>query len=321
MRNLIGVFAMLAAAVSGFQTAQANPQLAFIPGARVNMAMEEPFSIKGARIPYEHEVTVYLPASYEAQPERAYPVLWVLDAPLLLRAVVGVQDILVTGNFAPEMIIVGIGSRSEEGLAGVGRRVMDFSPPGPDYFPQGLRGDRWKEVAPLPKFPHRADSFLNFLVDQLRPSLAERYRFSGDHGLFGHSAGGMFAAYALVTRPDSFDKYIIGSPYIEGVRGAVMTAEAQYARDHDDMEAAVYIAAGGREADTYFLAASGIVSGTVDFSETLRLRRYPSLTVSTRLYDDANHYTIVPRLLMDGISELWADDFKDLPSSWPQPPG
>ncbi|MFN7164164.1 MAG: alpha/beta hydrolase, partial [Hyphomonas sp.] len=212
------------------QQAAANPQLAYVEGARVNMELQAPFTMRGAGLPYDHEITVYLPASYASQKDTAYPVLWVLDAPLMLRTVVGVQDTLVLGNMAPEMIIIGVGSRSEDGLAGVGRRVMDFSPPGPDYFPRGLRGEAWEELAPLPEFPHLADPFLGFLVDEVRPQLAARFRFSGEHALFGHSAGGLFAAYSLFKRPGAFDKMIIGSPYLEGVRGAVFDAENAYAQ-------------------------------------------------------------------------------------------
>ncbi len=301
------------------QQAAANPQLATIEGARVNMAPEAPFSTRGSSMPHDHEITVYLPASYQSQPDRTYPVLWVLDAPLMLRMVVGVQDTLVLGNMAPEMIVVGVGSRSEDGLAGVGRRVMDFSPPGPDYFPRGLRGDAWEALAPLPEFPHLANAFLAFLVDELRPQLADRYRFSGDHALFGHSAGGMFAAYSLFTRPDAFTKMIIGSPYLEGVRGAVLDAEAQYAQQHDDLDVAVFLGVGADETEEYFLAASGIVSATASFSETLTLRRYPSLELTTRIYEGENHYTVAPRVIGDGIRQMWAEDAKALPSSWPQP--
>lgn len=300
--------------------AAANPQLAFVEGARVNMEMQAPFSARGAAMPYDHEITVFLPASYHSLKEKTYPVLWVLDAPMMLRTVAGVQDTLVLGNMAPEMIIVGIGSRSEDGLAGVGRRVMDFSPPGPDYFPRGLRGEAWEELAPLPEYPHLADEFLGFLVDELRPQLAAKYRFSGEHALFGHSAGGLFSAYSLFRRPGSFDKMIIGSPYLEGVRGAVFEAEGNYAAQHSDLDAALFIGVGADETDEYFLAASGIVSSAASFSETLRLRRYPSLHLDTRIYSGEDHYTVVPRLISDGIRHLWAADRKDLPSSWPQAP-
>lgn len=313
------LFVFFASMAPGW-SAHANPQLAYIEGAHANMDMQPPFMTQGTEMPYEHEVTVYLPASYHAATDKQYPVLWVLDAPLMLRTVIGVQDSLVIGNMAPEMIIIGIGSRSEEGLSGIGRRVMDFSPPGPDYFPRGLRGDAWKELAPLPEFPHLADTFLDFMVDELRPQLAERYRFAGEHALFGHSAGGMFAAYSLFQRPNTFDKVIIGSPYLEGIRGAVLETEAEYAQNNDDLEASLFIGVGADETEEYFLAASGIVSSTANFSETLRLRRYPSLNLTTRIYSGENHYTVVPRVISDGIRQLWAEEAEAMPSSWPQAP-
>lgn len=307
---------LVVASMSG-AAALANPQLATIPSARANMALQEPVSVRAATFDYDHQITVALPASYDAQPGRTYPVLWVLDAPLMMRTVVGILDTLVIGNHAPEMIIVGIGSPSEEGLAGVGRRIIDFSPPGPDYYPPGLGGDAWEAIAAFPEYPHKADDFLAFLVDDLRPRLAAEYRFSDDHALFGHSAGGMFAAYALFQRPEAFDKMIIGSPYLNGVRGAVFDAEQAYADANDDLDASLFIGAGASEVDEYFLAVSGIVSSTTRFSETLHVRNYDSLEVETRIYTGEDHYTVVPRVIGEGIRHLWREDIADLPSSWP----
>jgi predicted alpha/beta superfamily hydrolase len=283
------------------------------------MKLTEPLTVRGAKFSYDHEITVALPASYDATPGRKYPVLWVLDAPLMLRTVVGILDTLVIGNHAPEMIVIGVGSRGEDGLAGIGRRVMDFSPRGPDYFPPGEAGTAWQALAPLPEFPHMADEFLALLVDELRPQLAGRYRFSGEHALFGHSAGGMFAAYALFQRPGAFDKMIIGSPYLQGVRGAVFAAEASYATRAKDLDVALFLGAGDREVDEYFLAISGIVSSMTRFSETLRLRQYPSLKLETRIFAGEDHYTVVPRIVGEGIRHLWAEEAARLPSSWPEP--
>jgi hypothetical protein len=66
-------------------TAMANPQLALIPGSRANMKLTEPWTVRGTKFPYDHEVVVALPASYEAAQDRSFPVLWVLDSPLMLR--------------------------------------------------------------------------------------------------------------------------------------------------------------------------------------------------------------------------------------------
>jgi predicted alpha/beta superfamily hydrolase len=298
-------------------SASANPQLAAVTGARVNMEILLPFSVQSGEFPYAHQVTVALPASYAAQPERKYPVLWVPDAPLVMRAIVGLLDVMVLGNLAPEMIVVGIGSGPEEGLAGVGRRVMDFSPPGKGYAPPGLAGERWTALAPLPEFPHKADAFLNLLVDELRPRLAAKYRFSGVHALFGHSAGGMFAAYSMFKRPEAFQKIIIGSPYLEGVAGAVFKAEAEFAESNKDLDADVFLAAGEKEAEEYFVAISGNLESTARLSRTLTARHYPSLALSTRFFAGKDHYTVLPDVIVSGIGYLWREEIAKLPSSWP----
>lgn len=295
----------------------ANPQTAAIPGARANMDVLPPRSFQSSAFPYKHQVTVALPASYAAQPGRTYPVLWVLDSPLIMRSVVGLLDVLVIGNLAPEMIVVGVGSASEEGLAGVGRRVMDFSPPGKGYAPPGVAGARWSALVPMPDFPHRADAFLGLLVDEIRPRLAAEYRFSGEHALLGHSAGGMFAAYSLFTRADAFQKMIIGSPYLDGVEGAVFAAEARFAADHKDMKARIFLGVGEKEAEEYFVALSGNLESTARLSRNLLARHYPSLELSTRVFAGKDHYTVLPEVIVDGIGYLWREEIARMPSSWP----
>lgn len=313
----------LVAALAGVATssaAWANPQLAAIPGARANMEVLAPRSFKSPAFPYEHQITVALPASYAAQPTRTYPVLWVLDAPLIMRSVIGLLDVLVLGNLAPEMIVIGIGSAAEDGLAAVGRRVIDFSPPGKGYAPGGVAGERWVALAPLPDFPHKADDFLRLLVDQIRPALAAEYRFSGEHALLGHSAGGLFAAHSLFTRPEAFQKMIIGSPYLEGVRGAVFETEARFAAKHQDLKARVFLGAGEKEADEYFVALSGNLESTVRLSRTLQARHYPSLDLQTRVFAGKDHYTVLPDIIVSGIGFLWRDEIARMPSSWPVRP-
>ncbi len=306
-------FALLSLA----RPAAANPQLAAIPGARANMDLLAPEAFQSRKFDYAHELTIALPASYAAQPDRKYPVLWVLDGPLMTRSVVGILDTLVIGNHAPEMIVVGIGSPARDGLAGVGRRIVEFSPPGKGYAPGGLAGQTWAKVAPIPDFPHRADDFLALLVDELRPQLASRYRFSGEHALYGHSAGGMLAAYSLFKRPGAFHKMILGSPYLAGVEGAVAKAEAAYAARHRELPVQLFIGAGDAEVDEWFLAASNIVSGTASFAETLHLRGYKGAQVTTRIYSGEDHYTVVPRVVGEGIRHLWREEAKKLGSSWP----
>jgi predicted alpha/beta superfamily hydrolase len=313
---------ILASICAGFSftPAAANPQLALVPGARANMDMRPSERVQSALFDYEHAITIALPASYAVQPERSYPVLWVLDDPLMTRMAVGTVDLLVAGNKMPEVIVIGVGSPSEEGLAGVSRRIMEFSPPGAGFAAPGLAGEAFRKVAPLPDYPHRADDFLAFLVDELRPELAQRLRFSGEHILYGHSLGGMFGGYALFKRPDAFDKMILGSPAMANVDDAVFKAEEDFAGNNRNLPVSLYVGAGGGEPDEWFLSVGNILSGTARFVERLQLRGYEGLELESEFYTAEDHYTVAPRVLLDGLSHLYRSEAEEIGSSWPQRP-
>ena len=300
--------------------AAANPQLATVKGARANMEVLETQRVRGSAFSYDHAVTVALPASYRAQPERSYPVLWVLDDPLMTRMAVSSVDLLVLGNMMPEVIVIGVGSPAEDGLAGVGRRIVEFSPPGKGFAAPGLAAERMAQVAPFPEYPHRADDFLAFLIDELRPQLAERYRFSGEHVLHGHSLGGMLGGYSLFARPGAFDKMILGSPAMANVDDAVFKAEEAYAAEHDSLPVELYVGAGGAEPDEWFLSVGAILSGTTRFVERLQLRGYRDLAIESEFYTGENHYTVAPQIMIDGLRHLYREEAARIGSSWPQRP-
>jgi|GEM_PF-690812 len=57
-----------------------------------------------------------------------------------------------------------------------------------------------------------ADSFLKFITDELIPFIEDHYRTTDYRILTGGSAAGGFVVYSLVSKPDSFDAYLAGSP-------------------------------------------------------------------------------------------------------------
>lgn len=315
---LVKIMAVLGVVLA--QPALANPQLALVPGARANMEVLPTERIQGSGFEYDHAVTIALPASYRVQPDRAYPVLWVLDDPLMTRMAISTVDLLVGGNMMPEVIIVGVGSPAEEGLAGVGKRILEFSPPGKGFAAPGLHAEAMATVAPFPDYPHRADEFLSFLIDELRPQIAQRYRFSGEHILHGHSLGGMLGGYAMFARPGAFDKMILGSPAMANINDAVFRAEETYAAQNDALEVQLYIGAGGAEGNEWFLTVGSIIGGTARFIERLQLRGYEGLEIKSQFYTGENHYTVAPRVLIDGLAHLYAEEAEAIGSSWPQRP-
>lgn len=279
------------------------------PGARCTMSIEPAVSMRTAAFDWDYEVQVALPASYGAVPGKSYPVLWLTDGPFLLHLAVGLLNTLVVGGLAPEMIIVGVGCASEKGAAEFGRRrSIDFAPPGKSILFDGPGGDYFRKLGvPEEGTRQQADDLLAFLIDEVRPALSQRYRMSDDHGLLGHSGGGMFASYALFARPGAFRRYIIGSPSSNAAGRAAFRLESDYAAAHTDLEADVFFGAGELEIGKLGLAAWGIVSAPVLMAETLLLRQYPSLTVTTRIFSGKDHSSVIADIIAEGVRAVWAD--------------
>ncbi|MES2046203.1 MAG: alpha/beta hydrolase-fold protein [Pseudomonadota bacterium] len=264
--------------------------------------------MRTAAFDWDYEVQVALPASYGVMPDKAYPVLWLTDGPFLLHLAVGLLNTLVVGGLAPEMIIVAVGCASEAGAAEFGRRrSIDFAPPGKSILFDGPGGDYFRKLGVPEGGEQKADDFLAFLVEELRPTLARQYRMQDDHGLMGHSGGGMFASYALFARPGAFRRYIIGSPSSNAVERSAFRLEREYAAANEDLKADVFFGAGELEIGKLSLAAWGIVSAPVLMAETLLLRQYPSLKVTTRIFSGKDHSSVIADVIAEGVRAVWAD--------------
>ncbi len=292
--------------------AWAQPNKVSVEGAHYAMSQLAPMRFRAEGYDYDHEVLVALPATYGALPEKRYSVLWAMDGALLFDMTVGLVGFYAAGNRIPELIVVGVGHPSEEGLAGLGKRTIDLFPPETSLWEAGPARDYMRKQMSSagldpdtnPFADAKGDRFLDFLIDQLRPALSEKFRMADDHALFGHSAGGAFTGYALFARPAGFDRYIVGS----GTNGLTLGMEADYAAEHDDLAARIFIGAGDLEANNLAMSAQRIVSRTVLFAENLLLREYPSLALETRLYRDRDHFDVLPIIIGDGLKSVYADE-------------
>lgn len=274
-------------------------------------------AVRLVRVPgwdWDHEIHVALPTSYERS-DLTYPVLWVTDASLLFRTAVEIVQMLTVWSHAPEMVVVGVSNETGTDLMEFSRRRgYDFSPSEEPLY-DGLGGSimrRRIEAAGM-AIPRTGGGprFLDFLIDELRPRLASEYRMDpDDHALFGHSAGGMFAGFALFARPGAFAKYICGSPSLYSGNFAIFDLEEEYAAGHSDLPARVFFGAGETEVDNADTASSALVGSMVRMAETLALRAYPSLSVTTRFFPGETHLSVPPLILSWGIRTLWSDGIR-----------
>jgi predicted alpha/beta superfamily hydrolase len=154
------------------------------------------------------KISVAAPAAQS--PLAKTPVLYVVDGDLLfgIAAEVGRAMSAVAGLPAHYVVGVGYDAFYADFLK---LRTADLSPPISAEANAGM-GALGAMIGS--ENNGGADAFLTFLTDTLRTEIAARYpeTAGGEPILFGHSLGGLFAAHALLTRPDSFASYIVSSP-------------------------------------------------------------------------------------------------------------
>lgn len=143
----------------------------------------------------EREYLVHLPTSYAMNPERRYPVIYVLDGSSQDIHTAESAALLARIGLMPEIIVVGIPNVSGEG------RQRDYTPP-------DMRRDTDPSIADM----GGGDAFLAFLREELIPQIERDYRAGTKRMLAGHSRGALFVVYALTADPELFEAYIANSP-------------------------------------------------------------------------------------------------------------
>ncbi len=147
-------------------------------------------------------------------PPEGFGVMVVLDANAYFGTAAEAMGLLRQFPLMPEKgklvdaaptLVVGVGYPGDEAINGE-RRTWDFVPAARNPASlERLRGPQ----------PGGADAFTDFLVDELRPAIASRYRTNPDRQtLAGHSLGGYYVLHALATRPEAFQRYVSASPAV-----------------------------------------------------------------------------------------------------------
>jgi len=261
----------------------------------------------------DYVVTVATPKGYDTHRERHWPVLFVTDGTFTLEITHGVWHLLEDEILQP--VLVTLTSPPEEGFKGyVRRRIYEFSPP--NWSLDDPFGREVAKVVPncfaesttdLHPCVGGAPRFFAFITTELLPALRQKYRIDDhDLGLFGDSAGGFFASWALLQGDERFKRFIIASPVMGYGNGVISLLEQQYAATHNDLLASVYIASGGLEQtdpDVEFVGR--VVSGQAQFAAGLTSRHYPGLRLFSETHANFGHDDVWPLVLLRGLQLVY----------------
>lgn len=265
------------------------------------LILGEQHQIRSALLQETQSYSVFLPTNYD--PNRSYPVIYLLDGPDHSRKLLGIIEGLSDGLWPalPDLILVGLDNR---------QRMRDYTPTHTLLLPNGEPGAAtYAQSGGGPRF-------LDFIEQELKPRLASQYATSGVSILIGHSFGGLLALEALRSGRQ-FNAYIAIDPslwfdypgyYQQLTHGLTASAPAT--------PAALFIAA----SDNAFTPGLGLsqrhreligeLGSTLAASGNAPSRK-PGLTAEYRFYPASDHSSLVLPALHEGL--LWLFDGYRLP--------
>lgn len=225
-----------------------------------------------------YQVFVSLPSSYETNPNRTYPVLYVTDAaygfPLISQIA---RRMNLDGPRIEDFILVGLSY-------GVGDDPKLSR--NRDYTPSSRPNARTPEGG--------GPAYQTYLKTQALPFIDARFRTDPQRRMIlGHSFGSLLATQILFSEPDLFSTYVLGSPSLWFNGHQMFDAETQYAAKHSDLRAQVFMYIGEEE-----IIGPGkrydMVSDNRRLAANLKSRAYPSLKLQAIEIAGEDHLSVAP---------------------------
>ena len=244
-----------------------------------------------------YQVFVALPPGYAEQPQRRYPVLYVTDADYafpLIRQIA--RRLNVDGPQIEDFILVGLSYA--QGETGTSSRRRDYTP-----------SAHGAADAPAGAVHGGGAAYAAYLRQQVLPFVASRYRTNEQRRLFlGHSYGGLLGTQILLTAPDLFAGYLLGSPSYWYDSHYMERAESAFAAAHKDVPARVYLYVGQyedtRPGDPRYAKRYDMVTDARRMAHRLQARGYPSLQLRLEVLNDEDHLSVAPRGFIHGLKYL-----------------
>jgi predicted alpha/beta superfamily hydrolase len=147
-----------------------------------------------------------------------------------------------------------------------------------------------------------AAKFLGFIRDELMPVIDKRYPTDPkERGYWGDSLGGLFGTYVLFTQPDTFNRYILGSPSLWWANEDVMKVAEKYLASHSELPATVFLGVGGLEEGGSFRMTTNVLK----LERMLRAKNPTGLSLTTRIFPDESHTTVAPMNLIRGLVAVY----------------
>jgi len=248
---------------------------------KVSIPDTEVRSLKSSLNGDEYKIFVALPAGY-AESDKTYPTLYGLDPHFAFGMTSEITRLLAFGEELPQLIHIGIG------FSGTDKDTESYQMK--NYVPKGNLDEPGSGGA---------EDFLRFIREDLIHFMVSEYRADpADRCFMGSSLGGIFGLYSLFRHSDTFQRYIIGSPWMEGDNPHALKFETEYATNHSDLPAQVFIGAGSLEPEF-------VVNNLLKLEKAFQNRNYPNLRLQTHIFEGETHLSVLPYNISRGLKVVY----------------
>ena len=219
---------------------------------------------------------IYLPNDYDKDTTKTYPVHYLTDAPTTSNIYFDLLRLHSLNNKVPQSIVVGLSSDNRNY----------------NLFPE--KG---------------AKKYLEFINKEVIPFIESNYKTNSFKALSGHSLGGNFVIYSMISRPNLFNAYIAGSP------GPIETILELVDNIDSDFNISAY---------TYLYSSTGSLDDTDTsafnlFKKKLSSKINDKVDFYCDIHNGENHISNIVINYQTGITKLYQDWAFVLPDKLDKP--
>ena len=249
----------------------------------VSMPNTEVHYLKSKINEVKYKIYISYPGSYKDSLSKKYPVLYLLDADYSFPIAKSITDHLAGRNHLQELIVVGIA------YAGHNKYRIHRTR---DYTPTNSSENVWfRDIQE--KYSGGAPKFSAFLEKELVPFIDKNHRTTSFRAITGHSYGGLFSSWMLITSPHVFNGYIVVSPSLWYDDKMIFKID----RKDFKKKTKVYFAVGDREINNQWNMPEDLER----FVNKLNSDRFSKLNIKHDIGKNETHNSIFPFALSNGI--------------------
>lgn len=210
--------------------------------------------------------------------------IYLTDAHYSFPVVSGATRFPVNSGAMEPAIIVGVSY--SKGSEGPSSRVRDFTP---------IKAEGWKYQT------GGASGHATFIRTVVFSYIEKNYRASNERRTFvGNSLGGLLGAYILLTEPDMFSSYVIGSPSVWFESNFILSVPAKAPSG----PISVYLSVGELETPSSG-EQQDMLSGAKALNDKLLALKRKEMSLMFVTIPNATHETAFPTTAIQGLSWIY----------------